>query len=533
LEQFSSIGDINEQCGTLFQLIDLLQKEARYDEAIDTALRGYELASKIGDEYSCALLSCQLSLITAERGDIPQSRSWLDKGISSSSRIKNHFSDCLVCHAEAVIRLRTGDPSSAFHYAENGIKIATEQYIPGYYSSALYPILCVAAAGAFPEKDYALRRRLRAFLRSTMKWTLRRSEALFARGYCERAYGSVKAEHFFARAEKEALLTGRPQVAAMARVQRARTAALSENNACALDLYEKSFYFYEESLSLKSADDIITVMRNIPGGPERVERITARRRLDFLSRAQELSFSGNRDAALKGIVALCISYTRAQDGDLFLAEEDLFRLRPCVSPSADEDMIRCARDVYIEEESVFGDLIIGFPFFQGGNVVGALCLRGEESAKLSASGQALIISALRLISRVCSENDLPPASRTEKKFPSVSADDERIVKVVEYIKENFRYDISREGLASLAGLHPDNLGKMFKIYTGRKIGDFINGLRIEEAMDKLAHEDIPVIDIAFVVGFESLRTFNRAFSAYAGVSPSEYRMSVRNREEIW
>ena len=102
--------------------------------------------------------------------------------------------------------------------------------------------------------------------------------------------------------------------------------------------------------------------------------------------------------------------------------------------------------------------------------------------------------------------------------------------VMEYIRQNYRDDISREGLASLVGLHPDNLGKMFKVRTGKKIGDFINSLRIEEAMGMLSGSDTPVVDIAFAVGFESLRTFNRSFAAFAGVTPSAYRETVRTRK---
>ena len=124
-----------------------------------------------------------------------------------------------------------------------------------------------------------------------------------------------------------------------------------------------------------------------------------------------------------------------------------------------------------------------------------------------------------------------PSPQRAGKKGSASSDDSRMNTVLDYIRQNYRDDISREGLASLVGLHPDNLGKMFKLRTGKKIGDFINSLRIEEAMGLLSGTDTPVIDIAFASGFESLRTFNRSFSAFAGVTPTAYREMVKKRKK--
>jgi len=106
--------------------------------------------------------------------------------------------------------------------------------------------------------------------------------------------------------------------------------------------------------------------------------------------------------------------------------------------------------------------------------------------------------------------------------PSVK---EKLDNVLDYIGRNYREDISREGLAAMVDLAPTYLGKMFKIYTGRRIGDLINNLRIEEARELLEKGDMPVIDIAFAVGFESVRTFNRVFLKEVSMQPSEYRAS--------
>ncbi len=99
----------------------------------------------------------------------------------------------------------------------------------------------------------------------------------------------------------------------------------------------------------------------------------------------------------------------------------------------------------------------------------------------------------------------------------------KIQKAIKYIEENYGSDISREGLASSLGINPDHLGKAFKTYTGVRISDYINRLRIEEAARMLLESDEKIIEIAYAVGFESLSTFNRAFIKEKSIPPQVYR----------
>ncbi len=101
--------------------------------------------------------------------------------------------------------------------------------------------------------------------------------------------------------------------------------------------------------------------------------------------------------------------------------------------------------------------------------------------------------------------------------------EEKLSRVQEFLRENYRSDISREGLADAMDMSPDHMSRMFKAHTGKKISDFINELRIKEAAQSLIETDERITDIAFNVGFESLATFNRVFLKIAGSSPSRYR----------
>ena len=108
--------------------------------------------------------------------------------------------------------------------------------------------------------------------------------------------------------------------------------------------------------------------------------------------------------------------------------------------------------------------------------------------------------------------------------PSISDElKERLDKTIAFLNENYSCDISREGIAESVGMHHDYLGKVFKEYTGMRIHEYVNVLRIWSASEMLQKQDQSVADIAYAVGFESLSTFYRVFQKIMGESPGNYR----------
>ncbi|MCR9141619.1 MAG: helix-turn-helix domain-containing protein [bacterium] len=104
-------------------------------------------------------------------------------------------------------------------------------------------------------------------------------------------------------------------------------------------------------------------------------------------------------------------------------------------------------------------------------------------------------------------------------------------KTIARIQTDFRSEISRESLAQELDWNPDNLGRFFKMYTGERVGDFINRLRVECAAELLRDTEDRVTEIAFAVGFDSLKTFNRNFARILHTTPSEFRKISRMAPE--
>ncbi len=101
--------------------------------------------------------------------------------------------------------------------------------------------------------------------------------------------------------------------------------------------------------------------------------------------------------------------------------------------------------------------------------------------------------------------------------------EKKLTRVTDFIKEHYTSDISREGLAAAVGMNYNYMSRLFKVYTGKKLSEYMNQLRVEDAAGKLKDKNAKIIDIALSVGFESLVTFNRVFKKTMGETPTEYR----------
>ena len=71
--------------------------------------------------------------------------------------------------------------------------------------------------------------------------------------------------------------------------------------------------------------------------------------------------------------------------------------------------------------------------------------------------------------------------------------------------------------------------KLFKEATGITLMDYVTRVRIERVKTLLLDPSMRVSEVAFASGFGSIPRFNSAFKKHMGVSPSEYRQSVRSQ----
>jgi len=100
----------------------------------------------------------------------------------------------------------------------------------------------------------------------------------------------------------------------------------------------------------------------------------------------------------------------------------------------------------------------------------------------------------------------------------------RVHKLMNYIQQNFREEITLQQAASVSGLQIHSFCRFFKTLTNRTFSDFLNQVRIGFAGKLLQQSDLPVTQIALECGYTNISYFNRCFKKINKISPKEYRI---------
>ena len=99
--------------------------------------------------------------------------------------------------------------------------------------------------------------------------------------------------------------------------------------------------------------------------------------------------------------------------------------------------------------------------------------------------------------------------------------------VIEYISQNFREDIHLGDLAKRLGYHEKYLSSALHALTGMNFRAFLASYRIDYAKQLLRSRELRISDVALQSGFSSINSFNRAFLAGVGMTPTQYRNQKR------
>lgn len=95
-------------------------------------------------------------------------------------------------------------------------------------------------------------------------------------------------------------------------------------------------------------------------------------------------------------------------------------------------------------------------------------------------------------------------------------------KLLFYINEHYKEDITPAGIAQALGYSTNHLSKCFRAHFQIGIGGYINTLRLKNAVMLMREKKTSITNCAMESGFGSLRTFYRAFAQEFGCTPHEY-----------
>ena len=112
------------------------------------------------------------------------------------------------------------------------------------------------------------------------------------------------------------------------------------------------------------------------------------------------------------------------------------------------------------------------------------------------------------------------------RLPKKSTDYKSIVRVIQYIDDNFSQTIKLAELSRLANMSATKLKKLFRQFTGCTITEYILSKKTDYASHLLADSDLSIEELAKKVGFDTVAGFSTSFKKQTGIPPSEYRKQI-------
>lgn len=142
----------------------------------------------------------------------------------------------------------------------------------------------------------------------------------------------------------------------------------------------------------------------------------------------------------------------------------------------------------------------------------------------------LFLTLLNQVSQIGSPN-LLVMNETHSTIKLTNRDSTRLEPVFKYVIENYREELESKKAAEMVYLNEAAFCRYFKRRTEQTFSQFVNSVRITQAMNLLLTEEWDIIRICYECGFKNLSYFNRQFKEIIGQSPKEYRKAFEQSDD--
>ena len=100
---------------------------------------------------------------------------------------------------------------------------------------------------------------------------------------------------------------------------------------------------------------------------------------------------------------------------------------------------------------------------------------------------------------------------------------DRLAEVFQYVKSNYKEEISLDEISKIANLTPTSFCRMFKAKAKKPFVEYLNEIRVSNACKYLIETDLGISEIAYECGYKTASNFNKLFKKLIGTTPKEYR----------
>lgn len=112
--------------------------------------------------------------------------------------------------------------------------------------------------------------------------------------------------------------------------------------------------------------------------------------------------------------------------------------------------------------------------------------------------------------------ELPPGNKPKKH-------EQHLAKIKAYILQNYSMPVTLNEIADYLYMTPQYLSKFIKKHLGVGFYEYLNSIRLENAVHELTHTQDTITNIVFRNGFPNLSSFNKVFKEKYNTSPQKYR----------
>lgn len=134
-----------------------------------------------------------------------------------------------------------------------------------------------------------------------------------------------------------------------------------------------------------------------------------------------------------------------------------------------------------------------------------------------------VIGLLKILNELSESNDLVLVNKEAYVSASTKPHIDRIVDVMNYVKQHFKEHISLSQISKLVNLTPQSFCRLFKLKTQKNFVEYFNEVRISNACKLLLSTDMTVSEIAYNCGFKTVSNFDKIFKKTASITPKMYR----------
>ena len=135
----------------------------------------------------------------------------------------------------------------------------------------------------------------------------------------------------------------------------------------------------------------------------------------------------------------------------------------------------------------------------------------------------IIIGLFEILSILSESTDLSFVNNEVYTTVNDQTKKDRLSDVFEYVKENYKEDISLIAIAKIANLTPTSFCRMFKLKTKKHFVEYLNEIRVSNACKFLIETDMGMSEIAYECGYKTASNFNKLFKKLTGTTPKEYK----------